>query len=515
MQDQHYNSRAELSVSNFAVVKDMQQENHVLKLRLDMMKKMELEYIEEIEDLKGMVDSLTHQLEERRYDPPPESAGNLTIDASKSTVEIVQQIDLLQSELELSEKKVTDLESQNALLRERIDILELTKESTTLNTTVENTTNELIAEVDSLKTRLLSEVSEKERMHALLEEKEQDLDAAKLQINELQLAVKDLREETCDLTAELESFKLQAGSVGDSRGNSLFSEVEDRRRRAELLVKNQQIALDELKNELNSVQRESQRKILQLQRAIESNVAKADSALITQLYAEVDRLKTEVSRLESILNANRDQHVAKVTRPYLTDLREADRMSTAFRPDNSSQHNLIKALEERLLDYKCDAEKARQELTSMRERFMKEAHVRYDLNRELAQQRALAQCLSQKLQSLRIASNENTENSKTPPESGDTDSSELLNNAEQGNFPPGSSDPQEKVELTSTGSSRENASTNTTYLTYKRECELRDRSTWRPSGFKLLIWGVMMGLAQNVDNETELLAAVHLFGQNV
>lgn len=111
------------------MLQDIQQENHALKLRLDMMKKMELEYLEEIEELKGMVDSLTHQLGERRCDFHPESSGNLTLDANKSTVEIVQQIDLLQSELELSEKKVTDLESQNALLRERIDILELTKES--------------------------------------------------------------------------------------------------------------------------------------------------------------------------------------------------------------------------------------------------------------------------------------------------------------------------------------------------------------------------------------------------
>lgn len=59
---------------------------------------------------------------------------------------------------------------------------------------------------------------------------------------------------------------------------------------------------------------------------------------------------------------------------------------------------------ERLLDYKCNAEKAKQELTSLRERFMKETHIRYDLSRELAQQRALAQCLSHKLQSLRVAS---------------------------------------------------------------------------------------------------------------
>lgn len=420
------------------MLQDLQQEYHALKMRLDMMKKMELEYLEEIEELKSMVDSLTHQLEERRHDPHPESAVNLTLDANKSTVEIVQQIDQLQSELELSEKKVTDLESQNALLRERIDILELTKESTTLNTTVENTTNELISEIDSLKTRLLSEVSEKDRMHILLGEKEQDLAAAKFQINELQLTVKNLREEMCDLNTELEGLRLQAGSISNSRGNSLFSEIEDRRRRAELLVKKQQIIIDELKNELNSVQCESRKKILQLQREIESNITKADSALITQLYAEVDRLKKEVSRLESIQNTGRDQH--------LTDLREADRMSTAFRPDNSSHHNLIKALEERLLDYKCNAEKTKQELASLRERFMKETHIRYDLSRELAQQRAVAQRLSQELQLLHIANKENTENSKVFHEDGDTDSTELLGNVEQGNPSLGPSDLQEKVE---------------------------------------------------------------------
>ncbi|VDM34981.1 unnamed protein product [Hydatigera taeniaeformis] len=171
-------------------VKDLQQECHALNMRLDMMKKMESEYLEEIEELKRTVDNLAHQLEERRCDPHPESTANVTLEANKSTVEIVQQIDLLQAELELSEKKIIDLESQNALLRERIDILELTKESTILNTTVENTTNELIAEIDGLKTQLCSEISEKERMHILFEEKEQDLVAARFQINELQLTVK-------------------------------------------------------------------------------------------------------------------------------------------------------------------------------------------------------------------------------------------------------------------------------------------------------------------------------------
>uniref|UniRef100_A0A0R3WPI3 Ankyrin repeat domain-containing protein 26 n=1 Tax=Hydatigena taeniaeformis TaxID=6205 RepID=A0A0R3WPI3_HYDTA len=204
-----------------------------------------------------------------------------------------------------------------------------------------------------------------------------------------------------------------------------------------LLVKCQQVTIEELKNELNSVQCESRKKILQLQQEIESSITKADSALITQLYAEVDHLRKEVSRLESILNTNLDQH--------LTDLREADRMSTAFRPDNSSHHNLIKALEERLLDYKCNAEKTKQELASLRDRFLKETHIRYDLSRELVQQRAVAQRLSQKLQALHIANEENKENSKTFHENRDTDSLEVLGNAEQDKPSIGSSDLQ-KVE---------------------------------------------------------------------
>ena len=93
-------------------------------MRLDTMRKMEVDYLEEIEDLKKMLEGLTRQLEEeRRRAQHPDQRTN------KCTVEIVQQVEQLQADLEIRERKIADLESQNAFLRDRIDILEIRKES--------------------------------------------------------------------------------------------------------------------------------------------------------------------------------------------------------------------------------------------------------------------------------------------------------------------------------------------------------------------------------------------------
>ncbi|VDD83939.1 unnamed protein product [Mesocestoides corti] len=123
---------------------------------------------------------------------------------------------------------------------------------------------------------------------------------------------------------------------------------------------------------------------------MESSIVKVDTQLITQLCGEIDRLTKEVSRLDSVQKTSRDQK--------LSDLRQADQMSTAFRPDHSSQRNLVKALEERLLDYKCKAEKTKQELATLRERFLKETLSRHKLSQELARQRAVTQRLSEELE---------------------------------------------------------------------------------------------------------------------
>lgn len=100
---------------------------------------MEKEYLEEIEELKKEVGDLKHALEKRRFDPHQESVINITQDPNLSTTEIVQHIGQLQQQLEqcqhdleVSEKKVSELKSENSQLRERIDILEISKDNVSL-----------------------------------------------------------------------------------------------------------------------------------------------------------------------------------------------------------------------------------------------------------------------------------------------------------------------------------------------------------------------------------------------
>ncbi|KAM7540334.1 hypothetical protein Aperf_G00000035311 [Anoplocephala perfoliata] len=361
-------------------------------MRLDGMQKMEVEYLEEIEQLKEEVDRLRCTLDERKL-KHQESFTGVSQDPCRDANQIVHLIDDLQQELEASEKKIAELKSEISRLQERIDILEISKDNATLNTTNDAFTNELISEIENLKAALASEQSGMKKMQILYDEKCEDLNSASQHIKELEIVVKNLREEISELNLDIEGLKAQTGSVDNTRGNSLFSEIEDRRRRAELLVKKQQSRIAELECELANVQSEYQKKLLQHQHVIASGLTKADSEFIVNLYAENDRLSREVSRLESVENMIRDKH--------LEEVKDNERMSAAFGRDNSSQQGLIKALGERILAYKCSADKAKQESTSLRERLMASARTHYDLTRELTRQRFLVQSLTQELQSLK------------------------------------------------------------------------------------------------------------------
>lgn len=62
---------------------------------------------------------------------------------------------------------------------------------------------------------------------------------------------------------------------------------------------------------------------------------------------------------------------------------------------------------ERIVAYKCAADKAKCESMILRERLMSQFRAHYDLNLELAQQRSLAKSLSQELQMVKLAANNN------------------------------------------------------------------------------------------------------------
>ncbi|VDO03086.1 unnamed protein product [Rodentolepis nana] len=366
---------------------------------------MEKEYQEEIEELRKEVCELKLALTERPLDHR-ESAINFIQDLNLSTTDMVQQIGQLQQQLELckhdlevSEKKVSDLKSENSQLRERIDILEVSKDNMTTNNTTNNTIDELVSKIDKLTLQLISEQSETKKLHILNSEKDEDLNSARMNIRELELTIKNLREEIVELSMEREALKVQIGSVDNTRGNSLFSEVEDRRRRAEILVKKQQEKIVELENNLANIQSESQKKILQLQRELDSNVTKAYKEYIVKLYTEITRLTSEVARLESGFTGVVSLQVGKIG--------EKERMSAAFGRDTFNQQNLVNALKERIIAYKCAADKAKCEAVEMREQLMSEYRAHYDVNLELAYQRSLVKSLNQELQMIKLAASNN------------------------------------------------------------------------------------------------------------
>ncbi|VDN23598.1 unnamed protein product [Dibothriocephalus latus] len=145
------------------------------------------------------------------------------------------------------------------------------------------------------------------------------------------------REELADTVAELECLKIQSNPSSNTRGNSIFSELEDRRVRAEKLVAKQKAKIGQLRQDLTSARSESRQRMLQFIQEMDGKFNKRDTQIIEDLKAERDRLVLENDRLEATIKVFKDEK--------LNALREADKFAEAFRPGLNNGKRLIAALE--------------------------------------------------------------------------------------------------------------------------------------------------------------------------
>lgn len=92
---------------------------------------MEREYEEEIEELRKEGRNLQSLLDERRFDARKDVTQDLNYTTTDEfrKIELQKEVEKYRHELEVSSKAIADLKSENAQLRHRVDILEISKES--------------------------------------------------------------------------------------------------------------------------------------------------------------------------------------------------------------------------------------------------------------------------------------------------------------------------------------------------------------------------------------------------
>nr|VZI15716.1 unnamed protein product [Spirometra erinaceieuropaei] len=332
----------------------LQQEVFSLKMRLEAKAKMEADYLEEIEQLKREQSELQKELKATRQ-AQPVCQDQASVSLSGPNPELHDE---LTSEIEDLRSKLKAVELENCGLRERLDILEMTKDTTSVNVSYDPVLAETNLELEHLREQLQVYQSEKARMERLLAEKDADIESAQGHASELQMALNAAREELADTVAELECLKVQSNPTSNSRGNSIFGELEDRRVRAEKLVVKQKAKIDQLRQDLTSVRSEFRQRMLQFIQETEDKFNKRDTQIIEDLKAERDRLSLEVDRLEATVKVLKDEK--------LDALREADKFAEAFRPGKNNGKRLIAALEvsSRLVNPFCSPLTANQGLLS-------------------------------------------------------------------------------------------------------------------------------------------------------
>ncbi|CAH8671788.1 unnamed protein product [Schistosoma bovis] len=301
------------------------QENHSLLKKLELKKEMEAAYLDEIEQLRSVITRL--QQEKTSISTPRVDDNSLLLYNLEGRVEKSEEkVALLTKELDLAKKREADLLEQLNSFVNKVDSI------SECSITVPEPHNSLVEEINRLKEELSSKETsnrlEQSKLTRQIQESENDRQNLQDYIIELDRQLKDCRLELNDTQAQLEALQIQSNSTESTRGNSVFSEIEDRRIRAEQIVIKQGEQINELKLRLRQTETDAKRKLLDQERG-------------------------------------------------------ALKISKAFNLEGNSQEGVISNLERRIKQYKRAQEQSTEIISGLRQRLLDSGQIRRKLQNEL------------------------------------------------------------------------------------------------------------------------------------
>ncbi|KAF7258059.1 Tropomyosin [Paragonimus skrjabini miyazakii] len=367
-------------------MEDLKQEIHDLKQRLQLAQQMERAYLDEIEQLKDSLHSMSVSRPQFRTGSPEPSNDTCLVEQLEQRVLCAEQeVTRLTEQLRLSKQQQIHLEERLETLTSEPSI-----SSFDLN---QSDRTQLVEEVARLKEELDSmEASsrvERSKLERRLAESEEERASLQSDVSELERHLKDLRNELTDTRAQLQAVELQANHSTDTRGNSVFSEVEDRRIRAEGLVQRQSQLIENLRAELKRTQAEAKRKLTEEVQKLEIRFRDRDTKFTDNLVAERTRLLADNRTLTLQLQQTEELQ--------LDNERRAMKLSKAFNFHGDGQEPLISMLERRITTLQRRLNEKTSLVDGLRERVLKANLLRRQMQTELWSQMDTNTRLSEQL----------------------------------------------------------------------------------------------------------------------
>ncbi|CAE1320291.1 unnamed protein product [Acanthosepion pharaonis] len=280
---------------------ERESEKHALKLRLDNKDYMEQQYNEEISHLKGEVSKIKQDLE------TAEKTETTLTRQLKSMEYSAEQFQLREQQLTTTIEHLEQLlqeKADQALHNASVNFGQMDKSNTEEIIVMQQEIIELQNNNTSLKSQLISHEANMKRLQEELtlcqqskEKKEQEIDEMKSEMNSYHKTLEIARTEILDLKAQLHAAQIENHSHKD-RGNSLFSEVEDRRVLAEKTVATLQRNYQALKERYDVEKQQHHKLKMQAVSLLHMNSGKVSEDYVKQLNSMLQQAKNELHELQ-------------------------------------------------------------------------------------------------------------------------------------------------------------------------------------------------------------------------
>ncbi|KAK7093840.1 protein Spindly-like [Littorina saxatilis] len=309
----------DLMKQHAAAIEEKHQEVCSLQSRTEVAASTQQWQQEEISNLRAELQtvrsSVTDQMEEER---------RLEVSGYKKQTESLRlDVDNLQSvETELR-GRVGELE---ALLQTHLDRTQIHSTSTSFTS---EEMAQLHEELTALRIDLTEERAKNIDLTGQLQQAEREremvssrLKTASTEIEELQCQVvtyakhlEESRRETLEVRAQLDSARIESQFHG-SKGNSLFSEVEDRRMTLEKMMASLKVQNKQYKDKYDIEKQQNQKYKMQIAMALQMSSYKQDPAVqrlrdqLSQAHAEIRTLTDHIQNLESSTGGSNGQMIS-------------------------------------------------------------------------------------------------------------------------------------------------------------------------------------------------------------
>ncbi|XP_071807167.1 protein Spindly-like [Asterias amurensis] len=359
-QNQDLEDRLEqLAYDHTKRLEQLEQDKYSLQMKLNAKDKLEQSQVAEIESLR---ESLQNERDSAR------SAERMGMTHSKEIQKMTEKIE----ELQIAQERAAMIEEQ--LRKKVVQQDDLLKDAHNKLSSLEVAPDKNDEQLYSLQHDLATSKSEKDVIVLELEDSKHkcqqlmftiDVQKQRLQTlgNEVEEKEQQItgyynmlektQEEVVDLRLELDAAKMEETDI-NKRGNSLFAEVEDRRKEIENKMISLKVQSESFKEQLNMKKQQVHKMRFQIAALLQMGGGRADSSQrerleqsLEQSRSEVHMLTEKIKRLEKSKTSDGMEHQLQEYKKLLSE---------------SEKPDLVEFLQHKLRTAKSDIENLRKEL---------------------------------------------------------------------------------------------------------------------------------------------------------